>query len=109
MLKAMVGTRRRSIAAMCGAWLRRKVPQLCPNGLPFPGISWRRWSWPRTHGAQSRCGKVRISSGILGERHRSSTGAVVGLDVDERDRAAINFPLGAVQSRTDLVGTFEIF
>jgi hypothetical protein len=23
------------VAAMCGAWLRRNVPQLCPNGSPL--------------------------------------------------------------------------
>ena len=51
----------------------------------------------------------RCSGGILGERHRGGAGAVVGLDVDERDRAAIDLPLGAVQSRADFVGAFDIF
>ena len=35
--------------------------------------------------------------------------AVVGLDVDESDRAAVNLPLGAVQSRANFVGAFDIF
>src|ERR1700737_2292939 len=53
--------------------------------------------------------RPRCSGGILGECHRGGARAVIGLDVDERDRAAIDLPLGAVQSRTDFVGTFDIF
>ena len=45
----------------------------------------------------------------MGECRRGGARAVIGLDVDERDRAAIDLPLGAVQSRTDFVGTFDIF
>jgi hypothetical protein len=32
----------------------------------------------------------------LGERYGAGAGAVIGLDVDERDRAAIDLPLGTV-------------
>ena len=49
------------------------------------------------------------SGGVLRKCHRTGARAVVGLDVDERDRAAIDLPLGAVQCRADLVGTFDIF
>src|SRR5215475_1302421 len=34
----MVGTTNKSIAAMCGRWLRRNVPQLCPERLS-PGLA----------------------------------------------------------------------
>ena len=57
----------------------------------------------------SGCGGCGCSSGILGKSYCSGPGAVVGLDVDERDRAAVNLPLGAVQSRANFVGAFDIF
>jgi hypothetical protein len=45
----------------------------------------------------------------LGKRHRGGAGAVVGLDVDQRDRTAIDLLLGALQCRTDFVGALDIF
>jgi hypothetical protein len=60
----------------------------------------------RLIGAHAQTG---LSSGILGESHSAGAGSVVGLDVDERDQAAIDLPLGAVQSRADFVGALDIF
>src|SRR3984957_10649218 len=51
----------------------------------------------------------RCSSGILRERHRCGAGAVVSLDVDKRNRAAIDLPLSAVQSRANFIRVFDVF
>src|ERR1700719_1838014 len=50
-----------------------------------------------------------LSSSILGERYRAGAGTVIGLDVDERDRAPIDLSWGAVQSRADFIGALDIF
>src|SRR4029077_8864665 len=67
-------------ALLCAA------PMSSSGGGRLVTICYHRWRTP----PQS------CSSGILGEGRRASAGAVVGLDVDERDRAAVDLPLGAL-------------
>src|SRR5215208_2609595 len=49
------------------------------------------------------------SGRVVGELDRAGAGAVVGLDVDQRDASLLDLLLGALQGRADLLGLLDIF
>ena len=44
-----------------------------------------------------------------GEAHGRGAGAVVGLDLDERDHAVVDLLLRALQGGTDVFGLLDVF
>src|SRR5258708_11044298 len=72
----MVGTTNKSIAAMCRAWLRRKVPQVWPDGPPLLG---RALPWFESYAGQNWTGLLCCRSAIA-DRHARGLGKPESFD-----------------------------
>src|SRR6184192_2975430 len=56
-----------------------------------------------------RAGEMRVSGFVIREAHGLGAGAVVGLDVDQRDHAFINLLLRPLERRADVLRLLDIF
>src|SRR6266566_1979986 len=69
-------------------------------------------AWPQKGapgGALFRCGKARGLGLVIREAYGRGAGAIVGLDVDQRDHALVDLFLGALEGRADLLRLLDIF